>query len=107
MGIASPGVLPGGCQHGTYEMILRVPGIGVKSAKLIVASRRYGRLSSTQLKKIGVVMKRAQYFILCRELPMQTVNELTPQYVRRQVTQKQQKRTAELLQYTIEWGVKQ
>lgn len=87
-----------------YEMILRVPGIGVKSAKLIVASRRYGRLSSTQLKKIGVVMKRAQYFILCRELPMQTVNELTPQYVRRQVTQKQQKRTAELLQYTIEWG---
>ena len=87
-----------------YEMILRVPGIGVKSAKLIVASRRYGRLSTTQLKKIGVVMKRAQYFILCRELPMQTVNELTPQYVRRQVTQKQQKRTAELLQYTIEWG---
>ncbi len=87
-----------------YEMILRVPGIGVKSAKLIVASRRYGRLSSTQLKKIGVVMKRAQYFILCRELPMQTVNELTPQYVRRQVTQKQQKRAAELLQYTIEWG---
>lgn len=87
-----------------YEMILRVPGIGVKSAKLIVASRRYGRLSSTQLKKIGVVMKRAQYFILCRELPMQTVQELTPQYVRRQVTQKQKQRVAELLQYAIEWG---
>jgi len=87
-----------------YEMILRVPGIGVKSAKLIVASRRYGRLGSTQLKKIGVVMKRAQYFILCRELPMQTVQELTPQYVRRQVTQKQKKQVAALLQYAIEWG---
>lgn len=87
-----------------YEMILRVPGIGVKSAKLIVTSRRYGRLSSEQLKKIGVVMKRAQYFIACRELPMQTVNELTPQYVRRQVSQKQKKAAAELLQYSIDWG---
>ena len=99
-----PEFFPVDVNSAPYEMILRVPGIGVKSAKLIVASRRYGRLSTTQLKKIGVVMKRAQYFILCRELPMQTVNELTPQYVRRQVTQKQQKRTAELLQYTIEWG---
>lgn len=87
-----------------YEMILRVPGIGVKSAKLIVTSRRYGRLNSEQLKKIGVVMKRAQYFIACRELPMQTVNELTPQYVRRQVSQKHKKATAELLQYSIDWG---
>ncbi|WP_298649361.1 putative DNA modification/repair radical SAM protein [uncultured Proteiniphilum sp.] len=87
-----------------YEMILRVPGIGVKSAGLIVTSRHYGRLNSAQLKKIGVVMKRAQYFIVCRELPMQTVNELTPQYVRRQVSQKQKKATAELLQYAIEWG---
>lgn len=49
-------------------------------------------------------MKRAQYFIVNRELPMQTVNELTPQYVRRQVTQKQKNRAAELLQYAIEWG---
>lgn len=87
-----------------YEMILRVPGIGVKSAKLIVTSRRYGRLSSEQLKKIGVVMKRARYFIVCRELPMQTVNELTPQYVRRQISQKQKKAAAELLQYSIDWG---
>ena len=99
-----PEFFPVDVNSAPYEMILRVPGIGVKSAKLIVASRRYGRLSSTQLKKIGVVMKRAQYFIHCRELAMQTVNELTPQYVRRQVTQKQQKRAAELLQYTIEWG---
>ena len=87
-----------------YEMILRVPGIGVQSAKLIVTSRRYGRLNSVQLKKIGVVMKRAQYFIVCRELPMHTVNELTPQYVRRQVSQKQKKQAAELLQYKIDWG---
>ena len=87
-----------------YEMILRIPGIGVRSAKLIVASRRYGRLNSVQLKKMGVVMKRAQYFIVCRELSMQTVNELTPQYVRSKVTGKQKKEAADLLQYAINWG---
>lgn len=62
-----------------YEMILRIPGIGVKSAKLIIASRRYSKLGYYQLKKIGVVMKKAQYFITCSELPMRTVNEMTPQ----------------------------
>lgn len=99
-----PEFFPVDVNEAPYEMILRVPGIGVKSAKMIVVSRRYGRLNATQLKKIGVVMKRAQYFIACRELPMQTVNELTPQYVRRQVSQKQKKQVADLLQFSIDWG---
>lgn len=71
-----------------YELILRIPGIGVKSAKLIVASRRYGRITSAALKKMGVVMKKAQYFLLCRELPIQTVGELHPSMVRQLLTQK-------------------
>jgi len=41
-----------------YEMILRVPGIGVQSAQRIIMSRRYQKLNSLHLKKIGVVMKR-------------------------------------------------
>lgn len=53
-----------------YEMILRVPGIGVQSAKMIVDARRFRRLNSYHLKKIGVVLKRAQYFITCNELPV-------------------------------------
>ncbi len=48
-----------------YRMILRVPGIGVKSAKRIVVARRNGSLSFEDLKKIGVVLKRALYFITC------------------------------------------
>lgn len=48
-----------------YEMLLRVPGIGVKSAKRIVSARRGCRLTFDGLKKLGVVLKRAQYFILC------------------------------------------
>lgn len=49
-----------------YDMLLRVPGIGVRSAQRIVAARRTGSLDYVGLKKIGVVLKRAQYFILCR-----------------------------------------
>ena len=48
-----------------YQMILRVPGIGVTSAKRIVKARRTGNLSFEDLKKIGVVLKRALYFITC------------------------------------------
>ncbi len=55
-----------------YEMILRVPGIGVQSAQKIVLARRHRKLNSDHLKKIGVVMKRAKYFITCNELPVST-----------------------------------
>lgn len=48
-----------------YELLLRVPGIGVVTARRIISSRRFGRLSYEDLKKLGVVLKRARYFILC------------------------------------------
>ncbi len=46
-----------------YETLLRVPGVGVTSAKRILVSRRAGRLRIDDLRKLGVVMKRAQYFL--------------------------------------------
>lgn len=49
----------------SYQMLLRVPGIGVKSARRIVAARRSTNLRFEDLKKIGVVLKRAIYFITC------------------------------------------
>lgn len=48
-----------------YQTILRVPGIGVKSAQRIVRARRNGNLTFDDLKKIGVTLKRALYFITC------------------------------------------
>lgn len=48
-----------------YEMLLRVPGIGVKSAMRIRSARRVRSLDFDALKKIGVVLKRARFFILC------------------------------------------
>ena len=63
--------------------ILRVPGIGVKSARLIVASRRFSRIGFYELKKMGAVMKKAKYFITCNELPEKTIHELGAYGVRK------------------------
>lgn len=48
-----------------YQMILRVPGIGVKSAQKIVSARKFGQLNIDQLKKLGIALNRARYFITC------------------------------------------
>lgn len=48
-----------------YRMLLRVPGIGCKSASRIVKARRFGNLRFEDLKKMGVVLKRALYFLTC------------------------------------------
>ena len=48
-----------------YEMLLRVPGIGPVGARRILSARRAAPLSFDNLKKLGVVLKRAQYFITC------------------------------------------
>ena len=48
-----------------YDELLRVPGIGVRSAKRMITARRAGSLDFAGLKKLGVVMKRARYFITC------------------------------------------
>lgn len=80
--IRNPQHFPVDINRADYEMLLRVPGIGVKSAKLIITSRRYSKLNSQQLKKIGVVMKKAQYFITCNELSAKSINELHPENVR-------------------------
>ncbi|MDO5556557.1 MAG: putative DNA modification/repair radical SAM protein [Clostridia bacterium] len=48
-----------------YYTLLRVPGIGVISAKRIVTARRAFRLNFDDLKKLGIVLKRARYFITC------------------------------------------
>jgi putative DNA modification/repair radical SAM protein len=90
--LRNPQAFPVNINTADYEMILRVPGIGVKSAQLIVSSRRYGRLTSDNLKKMGVVMKRARYFITCNELPSFTVQEAQPEYIRKALTEPKKKK---------------
>lgn len=60
-----PEIFPIEINRASYEILLRVPGIGPRSAKRILTARRMAPLTFDGLKKIGVVLKRAQYFILC------------------------------------------
>ena len=53
-----------------YEALLRVPGVGVRSARRILAARRVGPLTFEGLKRLGVVLKRAQYFLTCSGRPL-------------------------------------
>lgn len=91
--LRNPAFFPVDVNRADYEALLRVPGIGGKSARLIVSSRRYRTLTQQSLRQIGVVMKKAQYFISCRELTAgQGVNELRPEQVRRLLTAPQRRR---------------
>jgi len=94
-----------------YEQLLRVPGLGTKSAWLIVNSRRFNRLTSYDLRKMGVVMKKAKFFITCNELtsqfsqPIIGINELRPERLRPLLISKaQQKRAAEEKQLKLDFG---
>ena len=107
-----PEVFPVDVNTADYEMLLRVPGLGVKSAMLIVNARRYGRLTSYDLKKIGVVMKKAKYFITCHELASPLpgtilgVNELRPERLRAMLVSPQERKLAEKeQQLTFDFGV--
>jgi len=69
-----------------YEDILRVPGIGLKSAQRIIVARRHRKLGSEQLARMGVVMKRARFFLALPELSAghdrQGIQEIGPDRVR-------------------------
>lgn len=69
-------------QKADYELLLRVPGIGVKSAQKIVAARRFAVLNYEHLKKLGVVLKRAQYFITCSGKVLSGLSRQTPEQLR-------------------------
>ncbi|MCF0221408.1 MAG: putative DNA modification/repair radical SAM protein [Fibrobacter sp.] len=83
-----PEIFPIDIQSADYEMLLRVPGIGVKSARLIVAGRRYGKIRLETLKKMGVVMKRAKYFIHHPDVPA-SLRNLYPEVIRPQIVRQQ------------------
>lgn len=79
----------------SYEMLLRVPGIGVKSARRIVMARRSSRLDFSNLKRIGVVLKRAHYFITCGgKLMYQT--KLDEDYITRRILELDRRKNWEL-----------
>ena len=106
-----PEAFPVDINSADYEQLLRVPGLGTKSAWLIVNARWFNRLTSYDLRKMGVVMKKAKYFITCHELTngnaqrIVGINELHPERLRPLLVSKaQQKRAAEEQQLKLDFG---
>ncbi|MGN0277676.1 MAG: putative DNA modification/repair radical SAM protein [Hominisplanchenecus sp.] len=81
-----------------YDTLLRVPGIGVKSARRIVKARRFGSLSFEGLKKMGVVLKRAVYFITCEGKLMYPV-KLDEDYILRNLLSDRERKDYEVNTY--------
>ena len=82
--LRNPHLFPVDINKAPLEMILRVPGLGVKSAHKIVNTRRFRPIRREHLKKIGVVWKRAQYFIITADNDFRQLG-FDPQVIRRRV----------------------
>ncbi len=76
-----PELFPVEVNRADKETLLRVPGIGVVGANRIIAARRYGHITFEGLKRMGIVLKRAKYFILCNGKPMERLVE-RPEWIR-------------------------
>jgi putative DNA modification/repair radical SAM protein len=61
--LRNPHLFPVDINTAPYEMVLRIPGIGLKTAQKIVAARKFGQLTLDNLRKLGAAVNRAQYFI--------------------------------------------
>jgi len=72
-----------------YERLLRVPGMGVTSAKRVVRARRAGALSLDDLPKLGVVMKRARYFVTAGG-KYGGMRRETPEFIRAKLLEKKE-----------------
>jgi len=94
-----PQFFPVNINTADYEMILRIPGIGVKSAKKIISSRRYGTIFFEHLKKMGVAMKRAKYFLITGDKDFLNL-DWKPEIIRSQILQADPKR-AKLAQLSL------
>ena len=80
-----------------YQELLRVPGIGYKSAQRIVRARRLGSLDYEALKKMGVVLKRAVYFITCKGKQMYPT-KLEEDYILRNILDGRERLRADIPQ---------
>lgn len=65
--LRNPHLFPVDINSAEYQMILRIPGVGVKSAKKIVEARKFGKIHIYQLKKFGIAYNRSQYFLRCED----------------------------------------
>ena len=88
-------VFPVEVNRADYALLLRVPGLGYRSAQRIVRARRLGSLDFKDLKKMGVVLKRAMYFLTCNG-KMMYPTKLDADYIARNLLNEGERLPAEV-----------
>lgn len=84
--LRNPQFFPVDINTADYKSIIRIPGVGRKSAMKIIQSRKFGKLYEHQVQKMGISFNRAKYFMVCADT-MFRLGELTPMQIKKLVTQ--------------------
>ena len=82
--LRNPELFPVDINKAPYELILRIPGIGVKTAQLIVKSRRYGKVRLEDVQRMGAAVNRAKYFMYIQGKALPVVTD-DPARIRNQI----------------------
>lgn len=77
-------VFPVDINRADLQLIMRIPGVGVQSAQKIVAARKFSMLTWEHLKKIGIAINRAKYFITCQSKDFE-LKDLLPTQIKQQI----------------------
>lgn len=80
--LRNPHLFPIDINTADYKMIIRIPGIGIKSAHKIITARAFGKIHIHQLQKLGIAYNRAQHFMVCADTPFR-LNEREPEAIKR------------------------
>lgn len=84
-----PEMFPIDVNDAGYFKILRIPGLGIKTAKMIVQSRKFGKIRAEHLRKMGVAWNRAKYFLVCADHFAPQFNANTKDFLLTQTSQLQ------------------
>ncbi|TDH28944.1 putative DNA modification/repair radical SAM protein [Segetibacter sp. 3557_3] len=77
-------IFPVDINKADLQVIMRIPGIGVQSAKKIVSARQFSKLTWEHLKKIGIAVNRARYFITCQSKEFE-LKDLMPMQIKQRI----------------------
>jgi putative DNA modification/repair radical SAM protein len=84
--LRQPHLFPVDLNTADYRLIMRIPGIGLRSARRIIEARKFGPIYIYQLKKMGVAYNRARHFIYCTDTAF-SLHHKDPMQVKRIILQ--------------------
>ncbi|MBN9312804.1 MAG: putative DNA modification/repair radical SAM protein [Chryseobacterium sp.] len=83
--LRNPHFFPVDINKATFQEMIRIPGVGRKSAMKMIQARKFGRLHEYQVRKMGISFNRAKFFMTCADTPTR-LGELAPMRIKSLIT---------------------